>query len=336
MNEDRIFIAEVSKLIEEKEDYTIDWIYVLNSFGFDQLNEEYPEIVYGSDMDYKAYHWSLIRIIRDAYGLNKENFRLMIEYIIKVHLKIDDDDLRVYPWLKSMLNGANDDLKPEYVKKDYLKAFISYSNDGKLVGVKIKEMLENFGIECFMAHDDIDASEEWKERILEELNEADVFIPILSDNFRSSEWCSQEAGIACFRNVLIIPLSIDGAKPYGFMGHRQGKLINRHDIPLSYLLNPISDNFPEFDIFGGLIDELEFVKGFRTAESIMRNLEPYFNKLSINEINRVVDVSIANNQIWDAGGCRREYLPKFIRINKDKIDRNKLERLLGLIEYNLE
>ncbi|MBI5680512.1 MAG: TIR domain-containing protein [Methanobacterium sp.] len=216
-------------------------------------------------------------------------------------------------------------------KKEKLNAFISYSVEDRHVGAEIKELLAYLGIESFMAHEDIGISEEWKHRILKELDEADIFIPILSDNFRNSDWCSQEAGIACFRNVLIIPLSLDSVRPYGFMSHRQGKSIKQHNIPLNYLINPIIDNFPEINIFGNLISELNGVKGYRKAEQFMGNLLPYFDKLSVNEINRVVDVSIANNQIWDAGKCKRVYLPKFIEINENKIDKTKLKKLKELI-----
>lgn len=116
------------------------------------------------------------------------------------------------------------------------------------------------------------------------------------------------------------------------MSHRQGELINKHNIPLEYLINPIADNFPKINIFGNLIDELYMVTGFRKAEGLMTNLEPYFNKLSVAEINRVVDISTTNYQIYAAGRCRREYLPKFIKINKEKIDEDKLKKLSELIE----
>lgn len=246
---------------------------------------------------------------------------------------------------KPCINGINSDNSNEDLNesktriknnkdKNLIKVFISYSMNDKLVGAKIKEILASFGIECFMAHDDIGVSEEWKIRIINELNEADIFIPILSDNFKKSDWCSQEAGIACFRDILFIPLTLDKQiTPYGFMSHRQGKLISQNYIPLNYLINPILDNFPAVNIFGNLIDELKIVDGYRNAENLMYKLEPYFDKLNDNEIKKVVDISIANNQIWDANRCKSVYLPKFIKFNKDKIEDNKLKELSKLIEY---
>ena len=218
----------------------------------------------------------------------------------------------------------------------HVKAFISYSTDNKDVGAKVKKILSNFGIKSFLAHNDIEVSERWRKRILRELREANVFISILSENFKESDWCSQEAGIACFRDILFIPLSLDETIiPYGFMEEWQGKPIDVYNIPVSYLINPIATNFPEINVFSNLIDELSGAKSYRNATSLMGNLEPYFDKLNVNEMNRIVDVTIANRQIYEASRCKRKYLPKFIEINKDKIDEAKLKRLLKLIEYDI-
>ena len=53
----------------------------------------------------------------------------------------------------------------EYSEERPIRVFLSYSNiDRSLVG-EIKEKLEFSGIESFLAHEDIEPSEEWKEEI---------------------------------------------------------------------------------------------------------------------------------------------------------------------------
>lgn len=307
--------------------------------------EKYSSFFDGNFYDYSYYE--LIRdILKDAYLEDPNRAIGMMNYIIKEELTIQEEHLfENYPGLNGFLSK---EISPSPIKssksvnknlsKKALKVFISYSMKDKRVGAKIKEMLENFGIECFMAHDDIGVSEEWKKRILNELGQADIFIPILSSNFRNSDWCSQEAGIACFRDILFIPLSLDKEiKPYGFMSHRQGQKINEHrNIPLNYLIDPIMANFPEIfreiNIIEGLINELEKVRSFNKANKAMDNLKPYFNKLSADQANRIVDISIANDQIWQAFVCQDEYLPNFIKINKDKIEEKKLKELIELIK----
>lgn len=109
-----------------------------------------------------------------------------------------------------------------------ITAFVSYSTVDKIHGAKVKHILKQYGIRCFLAHEDLEVSEEWKIRILEELASCDIFIPLLSKAFKLSDWASQEIGIVSGRNdILIIPLSIDNTVPYGFIAHLQGKLISR-------------------------------------------------------------------------------------------------------------
>ncbi|WP_048190682.1 toll/interleukin-1 receptor domain-containing protein [Methanobacterium sp. SMA-27] len=280
---------------------------------------------------------ALSNFIIEKLSLTLTAYEYNIDYLIEkefIEPKMYTDGFMTHTYYIISVKGIDFIDNNIKLNKKMLKVFISYNNVEKHIGAIIKEMLESFGIECFMAHDDIGVSEEWKQRIFKELNDADIFIPILSDNFRGSEWCSQEAGIACFRNILFIPLSLDKKNriPYGFMSHRQGKLISKYNIPLEYLVNPIVDNFPKINILANLIDELFMVRGFREAERLMSNLEPYFNKLSIAEVDRVVDISTTNYQIYAAGRCKREYLPKFINVNNEKIDEEKLKKLSELIE----
>jgi len=340
VDENVLYIGRISKLIYNLEDEKIDWETILEAFGFEDLlimhglflsSQNFP-----GDED---YFLNIKNVLKDAYKKKPKDALQMFQYIFKNDLGIQKKELNEID--KDLSNFLNNDLSPSQTNnvnnnsiRTNLNVFISYNTVDKVVAAKIKEILESFGIECFMAHEDIGVSEEWKQRILTELKEADIFIPVLSDNFRKSDWCSQEAGIACFRNILFIPLSLDKKNriPYGFMSHRQGEIINKYNIPIKYLINPIVDNFPTINIFGNLLDELFMVRGFREAERIMSNLEPFFKKLNINEINRLVDISISNYQIYAAGRCKREYLPKFIKINKDKIDKEKLKKLSELVE----
>lgn len=98
------------------------------------------------------------------------------------------------------------------------KAFVSYSVEKKEAAGAVKACLSRFGYECFLAHEDLQVSEEWKHRILEELGAADVFVALLSKEFTESKWCDQELGFIVSRpDVLVVPLSLDGTMPYGFI-----------------------------------------------------------------------------------------------------------------------
>lgn len=336
-----IFLDRIAKIIVNLEEDEISWGPILETFGFEHLLEMNGRLLSSQHFGDVDYSECIRNIFKDAYNENPIEARLMINHILQndlVHkndIDILEDVLDNYPGLKDFLNdgimsSGNNGINSA---KKSIKLFISYSTEDKLIAAKIKGILMSFGIKCFMAHDDIEISEEWKLRILNELNEADIFIPLLSDNFKSSDWCSQESGIACYRNILFIPLTINKKiQPYGFMNFRQGGFISSNSIPLEYLINPILVNFPGVNIFENLIEELSEVVGYRRAERLMGNLEPFFDKLRVFEVNILVDIFIKNNQIWDANRCKRHYLPRFIKINKDKIEEDKLKELSKLIE----
>jgi hypothetical protein len=57
-----------------------------------------------------------------------------------------------------------------------MKTFISYSMADKARAAETKKVLDRLEIDSFMAHEDLVASEEWKERILDELKVSDIFV----------------------------------------------------------------------------------------------------------------------------------------------------------------
>jgi len=122
-----------------------------------------------------------------------------------------------------MPNTANGK-KPTEAPKP--RAFISYSHEGRQHGATAKSILAKVGIEAFLAHDDLQVSEEWRKRIIEELERCDFFVPLLSKDFLASKWALQEVGFIISRpNVVIAPISLDGTSPFGFVSHVQSRRI---------------------------------------------------------------------------------------------------------------
>lgn len=120
-------------------------------------------------------------------------------------------------------------------------AFISYSHQDRAYGAQAKGVLAEVGIEAFLAHDDLEVSEEWRERILIELRRCDLFVALLSANFLSSKWAPQEAGFIVSRpEVVIAPLSIDGTTPFGFLSHLQAGRITKDGITRELLVAPLA------------------------------------------------------------------------------------------------
>ena len=213
-----------------------------------------------------------------------------------------------------------------------MKAFISYSTIDKHIAGQIKAILDEHRVESFLAHEDINVSVAWKDRIVEELTDSKIVIPLLSASFKESEWAPQEIGFAFSRgNALFIPLSIDGTMPFGFISHIQGKRIPDAGVSRDLLIDPIMERFPH-GIIPGLIERLADAKSFRGAEKLMQPLVSYFSQFDEAEINAFAAASIGNGQIWDAGECRQNYLPQFLDLHRTKLDNDKRDAL----EYQVE
>ena len=204
-------------------------------------------------------------------------------------------------------------------------AFISYSSEDKITAGKLKNVLESHDIPTFMAHDDIEVSEEWSKRILIEINTCSIFVCLLSKNFMKSEFCLQETGIAANReNVCIIPLSLDGTIPPGFLKKFQSSKLNSDQISIKDFLPA----FLRFDLrmaIAILINLLKSVKFYRGAEFLAIQLRPYLGKLKDYEIKKLITVCRENDQIYDAGGCATTFLPLLIQSFSSHMDKETKE-----------
>lgn len=69
-----------------------------------------------------------------------------------------------------------------------LKAFLSYSTDDKQLAGRIKRELAFWGIDVFLAHEDLVPSSEWQDEIKRNVESCDVFIPLLTGSFKLSDW----------------------------------------------------------------------------------------------------------------------------------------------------
>lgn len=214
-----------------------------------------------------------------------------------------------------------------------MRAFISYSHADRSYGAQAKAVLADVGIDAFLAHDDLEVSEEWRARILEELRSCGLFVPLLSANFMASKWAPQEAGFIVSRpEVVIAPLSIDGTVPFGFIGHVQCSKIPPTGITRELLVVPLARRQPR-QILPRLIQIAVDAGSFRGAEAKMLPLVPFFDELAPAEAQSLAEGSVENGQIWDASLCRTEYLPKLIRAQEGNIHPKTLRALKYQIEH---
>ncbi len=97
------------------------------------------------------------------------------------------------------------------LNKSIFKVFVSHSSKDVSYATFIKTYLSyNFQMDAFVAHEDIEPSTEWVDEILKVImsKECGIFISLISQNYKRSEWCNQEAGIAYSLKKKIIPIKL--------------------------------------------------------------------------------------------------------------------------------
>lgn len=214
-----------------------------------------------------------------------------------------------------------------------MRAFISYHHEDRRIAGRISEVLEGLDVDAFMAHEHIDVSEEWRLAILRELERMDFFVAILSERYQASHWCTQEAGIAAFRNLTCIPLTIDRTIPPGFIQHVQASHLDVENISLLSLLPGLvkHDEGWAIDV---LVAYVGASGGYRTAEERFRALLPYMDRMSEEQGLTLLEACHDNGQIHDAGECATEHLPLILEQFGQNMDDDKFEFLIDKVnEY---
>lgn len=210
---------------------------------------------------------------------------------------------------------------------DQIPAFVSYAAAESRYGHEVKSLLKKHGIDGFLAHEDLLVSEQWRLRILEELGRCEVFIPLISKAFKASDWCAQEAGIAIARaDAAIVPLTLDGTPPYGFLAQYQARRFPESGITEELLITPIIRQHPR-KLLPGMIARVEQAGGWRIAEAALAPLVPFFNNLDQSELDRLVEAAVGNSEVWSASKCVSQYLPALLKLRRAHIKPDRLAAL---------
>ncbi|MDR6624857.1 hypothetical protein J2728_001152 [Caulobacter segnis] len=199
-------------------------------------------------------------------------------------------------------------------------AFLSYQTADKIVAGHVQKLLDGIGIKAFLAHEDIQVSHEWRTTILEEIGKADVFIPILSKHYFLSPWCVQESGIAAFRDGLcIIPLSLDGSIPPGFISNIQSTKVDPENILLKDLLPGLAkkDFALVFDI---LTRAIKSSGSYRGAEANFERILPFIPRATDEQIAALLKASTVNGEVMHASLCATKYLPPLLASHGHLLD----------------
>jgi hypothetical protein len=111
-------------------------------------------------------------------------------------------------------------IEPAFWQKGMLRIFLSHLATHKVRAGELQKALLEFGISCFVAHNDIEPTATWQTEIETALATCDGLIALLHPEFHASNWTDQEIGFAMGRGLPIFSVHI-GQTPYGFIGKFQ-------------------------------------------------------------------------------------------------------------------
>jgi len=111
-------------------------------------------------------------------------------------------------------------LDPPFWQPGMFRIFLSHLAAHRSFAAELQESFFKFGISCFVAHNDIEPTEEWQTQIETALSTCDCLIALLHKNFHVSNWTDQEIGFAMGRSLPAFSVRFD-QDPYGFIGRFQ-------------------------------------------------------------------------------------------------------------------
>lgn len=308
----------------------------LLSGGFGEINESSQFGHYlNSVISTYEFYISLDKFYK-LKNISEEDKKIILESLLDIYPpgegepEIVDINFRILNE-ENMKIQQDKNLSTESLKS--IRIFISYSSENKNLAGKIKLYLSNFGIEVFLAHEDISPSHEWQEVILQNLESTDIFIPLLTNEFKRSAWTDQETGFAIAKGKYIIPISINNVNPYGFIGKYQAlnldpEVISKGCLDIIYTLLDHEKYYEA--MFNLLIKSLEDSNSFEDA-GWKTNLLLNIKIKRSEQMDKIITAAIKHNQIRFSFKARTN-LWKLFNKHKELVNHKLLEQLNELID----
>lgn len=181
----------------------------------------------------------------------------------------------------------------------HVRVFLSHKDSVKENTKRVKQSLARCGVAAFVAHVDIEPTEEWQREIERALFSMDALVALLSDDFHNSKWTDQEVGVAIGRGVPLISIRL-GMDPYGLMGKSQGvggcSWDGTDNIAITIfrlLYKRLSDKSRLFECaISAYKESLSFADSAWTIEHLLS----VFESMTSDQVGRIIEAYRSNGQ----------------------------------------
>lgn len=212
-----------------------------------------------------------------------------------------------------------------------IEIFLSHADEDRKFAKRLAEFLREFEIKVFLAHDNIDAGEDWEKTLSDKITNCDIFLALITENFHKANYTDHEVGIAYGLKKPIIPVSVGKVTPYGFLSKIQSKKISERlgKPEIRKLVERISVMTGQGrSIIDNLIEKFAGSRSFYDANHTSDTLFSYaeFTKQQINNIARAYADNIQIRDGFRAG----KKCENLIKNNWNGIDK-KIQSKIDLV-----
>jgi hypothetical protein len=166
---------------------------------------------------------------------------------------------------------------------------------------RLKAALKSFGVDAFVAHEDIEPTQEWALEIELALRSMHALCAVVTPDFHTSLWCDQEVGFALGRPVPVLTVR-SGADPYGLMGKAQAiPGADNADAMAERVFSVLMKlESCKTLLMGGLVTALESADTYATARQVAKRIAGVQQCLSHDQILRMLQAAKSNSQVREA------------------------------------
>lgn len=214
----------------------------------------------------------------------------------------------------------------------HLRIFLSHKATCKQDATNLKQALSDYGIACFVAHEDIEPTKEWQKEIERALFSMDVLVAFLTEDFHESNWTDQEIGVAIGRSIPHITVRL-GIDPYGLMGKGQalggctlgdpqGMAANIFGVLYGQMLD-------KSRLFEGALSAYASSGNWKQSEFYVTHLLAKFETLTASQVEHVMDAFRKNDKNKNSFAGMRSLKPLLEKWTGEKwqMTNNKLTRV---------
>lgn len=208
-------VAVIAKYIIESFSDS-DWYSLGQVTGKLKAITDHPRLFRSLSFGDDDYPYCVAEVLDTIFSESSSLIPEVIDYFdIDLWYQQKDPEKHKKIFISSSIKSA------DFWKDGYVKMFVSHLSSNRERMSAMKLSLANWGISAFIAHEDIEASREWRDEVEAGLESMDILVAVVEPGFKESDWCVQEVGYALGRKIDIIPLRA-GLDPFGFFGKYQG------------------------------------------------------------------------------------------------------------------